>query len=49
MTKDQKLFDLGIDAIENKKYREAILNFTRAIEINPNEAVYYRNRGNCLD
>ena len=38
-------FDSGYDKAEAKDYYGAIADYTKAIEINPNDAAAYRNRG----
>jgi stress-induced-phosphoprotein 1 len=35
---------LGNDAFKNKNYEQAIEHFTKAIEFNPNDHVFYSNR-----
>lgn len=39
---------LGNDCFSNKKYEEAIQHFTKAIECNPNDHVFYSNRSACF-
>jgi stress-induced-phosphoprotein 1 len=38
---------LGNEAFSAKKYEEAIQHFTRAINLNPNDHVFYSNRSAC--
>ncbi len=37
----------GNDAFNAKNYEEAIAHYSRAIELNPDSAVYYSNRSAC--
>jgi tetratricopeptide (TPR) repeat protein len=43
--RDQAAFILGLTALQEGKGEEAINNFTKAIELNPKEPVYYWERG----
>lgn len=44
MEKANEYKNLGNEAFKNKKYEESIEYFTKAIEINPNDHVFYSNR-----
>ena len=44
MEKANEFKNLGNEAFKNKKYEESIEYFTKAIEINPNDHVFYSNR-----
>jgi tetratricopeptide (TPR) repeat protein len=35
---------LGNDAFQAKKYEEAIQHYSKSIQVDPNNAVYYSNR-----
>ena len=41
----EEYFDRGYDKAESKDYYGAISDYTKAIELDPNEAVAYYNRG----
>ena len=41
-------FEAGVEFLMQEKYQEAIDNFTRFIEIDPNNAYVYKNRGVAL-
>jgi len=41
--------NLGLAYAKQGNFTEAILDFTKAIEINPNDAAAYNNRGNSYD
>ena len=47
MTTAEEYKKLGNDAFLAKNYETAIENFTRAIEIDPNNHVYFSNRSGC--
>lgn len=40
-------YERGAKKIKNQEYSKAILDFTKAIELNPKNADYYFNRGSC--
>ena len=40
-------FQLGYVANENREYQEAIEHYTEAIQLDPNNALAYNNRGNA--
>lgn len=42
-----KYKNLGNECFSAKKYEEAIQHFTKAIELNPNDHVFYSNRSAC--
>ena len=44
MEKAAEYKNLGNDAFKNQKYEESIEFFTKAIEINPSDHVFYSNR-----
>jgi tetratricopeptide (TPR) repeat protein len=41
----QEYFDQGIQAYQNQNFEQAIVCFTKSIELNPNKAAPYNNRG----
>ena len=44
MEKANKFKNAGIEAFKNKEYEKSIRLFTKAIEINPNDHIFYSNR-----
>ena len=44
MEKATEYKNLGNEAFKNKEYEKSIEYFTKAIEINPNDHIYYSNR-----
>jgi len=45
LTQEKDALDKGIDYLNNRMYNEAIIEFTRAIAINPSDADAYYSRG----
>ena len=43
----KKLKDLGNAAFQAQKFEEALEHFTKAIELNPNDHIFYSNRSGC--
>lgn len=43
----KKFKDLGNAAFTAQKFEEAIQHFTKAIELNPNDHIFYSNRSGC--
>ena len=48
MDKATEYKNLGNDAFKNKQFKEAADFFTKAIEINPNDHVFYSNRSGAF-
>ena len=42
---DRQYYNLGLIAMKNGNFREALKEFTKATEINPDECKYYNDRG----
>ncbi len=42
---DRQQYNAGLVAMKNGNFREALQNFTKAAEMNPNEFKYYNDRG----